>query len=692
MKRTAEIIPFRRKGFRAVPFFERGDAMLASAHSDYIRARVDESYIESMGLRSVEEGLLIPFAHSDGTWMVDYGTIRLLPTRGTQKFRTTGGKGNRAYLAPGPDWAKVFEDTSIPIYWCESPIKAAALGAHGVAAIGLNGCSGLFTKNAHGDSVPVLELDDIKLKRRKNIIVFDSDVASKWQVQRALKRTTAVLTKRGGRCFFKLVPALKGEKTGVDDYVARRGFRKFKKLKLHTLDEPQFADWGLNSEPQQTDTGNAYRFAERHSDDARYVYGPEIWILCDRVGWRPDRTKQVWNLAREAVKSIGREALEVVDSDRRKDMIKWMLRCENKERLSAMLDGAATLPSIAVTPDDLDQHPMLMTVANGVVNLATGQLQQSDPHLLLTKRSPITFDADATCPRFERFIAEIMGGNPDLVAYVQRMIGYMLTGDTKEQCFFVFHGTGSNGKSTLLRILNELLGDFATSARMETFLTQQRSAGGPSEDIARLHGARVVSAVESEFGQRLAESQIKELTGQDRITARGLNAKSFSFTPQLKLVLVCNHLPVIRGGDHAIWRRVHLVPFEQTFTPKKGERLIDELRAELPGILQWAIRGCLEWQRLDELAPPKDVIRATQRYRADSDVFSQFIDECCERNEAGFVKSDEVYQVYRDWALRNGMHVMNTKVFAQCMEERGIVKRRKKSGYQYRGIFVRKNR
>jgi putative DNA primase/helicase len=389
------------------------------------------------------------------------------------------------------------------------------------------------------------------------------------------------------------------------------------------------------------------------------------------------------------VLSIGREALTLADQKKRDVQLHHMRGSESNPRLVAMLQGAATMPETAVSVEELDAWPMLLTVKNGVVDLATGKLLAPDPELLLTKRTQVPFEPDAKCPRFKKFIREITGGNKKQARYLQRVAGYLLTGDTREQCFFVFHGSGSNGKSTLLRVLAELLGDFATVARMETWTAQLRKAGGPSEDIARLQGARMVSSVESDQGQRLSESLIKELTGQDRVSARNPHERSFEFQPQFKPILVCNHKPVIRGSDDAIWRRVKLVPFEQKFTKTKDKTLFNKLLDELPGILQWAIRGCIKWQKTG-LAEPQSVRTATENYKHDSDELGQFIEDRCATGKKLSAPASDLYGAYKSWAIKNGHFVLSNKTFAQRITERGFEKDRKTAGVSYRGLAISK--
>ncbi|HYU47276.1 MAG TPA: phage/plasmid primase, P4 family, partial [Terriglobales bacterium] len=253
------------------------------------------------------------------------------------------------------------------------------------------------------------------------------------------------------------------------------------------------------------------------------------------------------------------------------------------------------------------------------LNLKTGTLQPHCREDLLTKCLPIAYDPNAECPTWLDFLKTIMANNAALITFLQRAIGYSLTGDTSEQCLFIAHGSGSNGKSTFLEVLQALLGDYAESTPSASLLAKDRHDGIPN-DIARLRGARLVTAVEIGEGKRLNEELVKRLTGQDTMTARFLFAEFFDFHAEFKLWIACNHLPTIRGTDHAIWRRIRLIPFTVTIPDEQQDKkLPGKLQAELPGILRWAIQGCLAWQE-QELSTPSEVIAATKDYRALMDV------------------------------------------------------------------------
>ena len=277
---------------------------------------------------------------------------------------------------------------------------------------------------------------------------------------------------------------------------------------------------------------------------------------------------------------------------------------------------------------------------------------------MMRKLAPVEFYPEAKCPTFIGFLHRILGGDEELIGFLQRAIGYSLTGDTGEQVLFVLNGTGANGKSTLIRVLQELLGEYGQQTPMETLMVT-KSTGVPN-DIARLEGARFVAAVEAESGQRLAEAKLKQLTGGDRLAARFLYGEHFEFTPVCKLWLATNKLPEVRGTDEGIWRRFRVIPFNVTIPEAERDRSLPEkLRAELPGILNWALAGCLDWQR-NGLCPPAKITDATKAYRDDMDGVAQFVGDCCVMDREADVTVKALYDNYVEWVKQTGKRLSHS--------------------------------
>lgn len=436
---------------------------------------------------------------------------------------------------------------------------------------------------------------------------------------------------------------------------------------------------GTDREPPAfslSDTGNAERMVAQHGRDLRYCYPWVKWLIWDGHRWAPDDTAEVERRAKATIRSIATEAAAVAadDSAAFKALTTFALRSENVQRRRAMIQLAQSEEGIPVVPEDLDGDPMLFTCLNGTIDLRTGDTEPNDRRNLITKLSPVSYDPDATCPEFMAFLKQITNGRSGLMTFLQRALGYSLTGLTVERSIFILHGVGANGKSTLLEIARYILGDYAMRTPTETLLMKRD--GGIPNDIARLKGARFVSASEAEEGRRLAESLIKEMTGGDTISARFMRGEFFDFKPEFKTWLATNHRPVIKGTDQGIWDRIKLVPFDVRIPEHhRDKHLLDKLRTEAPGILAWMVQGCLDWQR-GGLGTPEEVRTATEGYRAEMDVLAAWIDDCCVTYPSAQATGKTLYHSYKVWADESGEKPLTNKAFSQRMAERGFTKTR----------------
>ena len=319
-----------------------------------------------------------------------------------------------------------------------------------------------------------------------------------------------------------------------------------------------------------------------------------------------------------------------------------------------------------------DRNSWLMAVANGEVDLRTGSLRPGTPEDRITLHAEIAFDPDAQCPRWMRFLEEVFDGDAELISYLWRAIGYSLTGDTSEQCFFCFCGNGANGKSTLLNTTRYVIGTYASNLPFSAFELTARSA--ISNDVATLPGKRFVTAIETDESARLNEARIKALTGGDILTARPLYRDYFSFKPVAKFWLAFNHRPIVADDSHGFWRRVHLIPFDKQFDPRVDTKLEDTLRSEAPGILAWAVRGCLLWQA-QGLNPPFTVMAATQVFRTENDPLQDFLDDRCEFDPSAEVSVATLRETYVRWARENGERNIPRLQFSRRLEAMGLQKR-----------------
>jgi putative DNA primase/helicase len=371
------------------------------------------------------------------------------------------------------------------------------------------------------------------------------------------------------------------------------------------------------------------------------------------------------------VRSIYGEAAAAEDEDRRKALAKHAASSEAEGKIKAMLELAKS--EVPISPDELDADPWLLNAPNGTIDLRTGELQPHRREDFITKMAGAEYDPNAAASVWGTFLERVLPGG-ELRAFVQRSTGYSATGDTSEQCLFINHGPGANGKSTFQEALGEALGDYATRTPTEMLLTKR--AGGVPNDVARLKGARFVAASETEEGRRLAESLVKDLTGQDTISARFMRAEWFDFKPTHKLWLSTNHKPEIRGTDNAIWRRIRLIPWSVIVPPVERDRKLPEkLKAELAGILAWAVDGCLKWRR-EGLREPEEVRRATRAYRAEMDVLAAFLADCCEKGEGETAYAGELWKVWQRWCEETGERPESQKKFGGRLSERGFLNHR----------------
>jgi len=385
--------------------------------------------------------------------------------------------------------------------------------------------------------------------------------------------------------------------------------------------------------------------------------------LADRRYGRGDQAGQ------SAVRGIYSEAARAANEEERKKLAKHAMASEAHIRIRAMIALAESEPGVPVLPDILDADPWLLTVANGTLDLRSGELLAHDPELFSTKLIEVEYDPAADCPSWLRFLDEILSGDDGTIRFLQRAIGYSLTGDTSERCLFVLYGGGANGKTTFLEVIRATMGDYALRTPTETLLLKR--SGSVPNDVARLRGARFVSASESEEGRRLAESLIKDLTGGDTISARFMRAEWFDFVPECKVWLGTNHKPEIRGTDQAIWDRIRLIPFEVTIPEKKQDKqLADKLKGELPGILAWAVQGCLDWQR-EGLGVTEKVKAATKAYREEMDILAGFIEDCCIEGADKEALAGDLHQAYKDWGGD-----LSQRKFGRALRERGYEKGR----------------
>ena len=417
-----------------------------------------------------------------------------------------------------------------------------------------------------------------------------------------------------------------------------------------------------------TDLGNAERLVRLFGDQIRFV--PQWgWLVWDGKRWVRDPEGQwVMEFAQETVKQIYHEAAEAPTAEERERLAKWAIASESHQRITAMVKQASS--QCRASPKEFDADDWLLNLENGVLNLRTLELLPHDPSLMLTKLAPVVYDPTADCPRWKAFLQRIFDGNERLIRFVQRAVGYSLTGSTREQCLFFLYGTGANGKSTFLEVIRALLGDYAATAEFSTFVADRK--GSVRNDIARLHNARLVTAIEVGEGKRFAEELIKVLTGGDTVAARFLYREFFEFKPRFKVWLAANYKPEIRGTDWAIWRRIRLIPFTVTIPPEEQiPDLAEQLKGELSGILNWALEGLKDWLA-NGLQPPPEVTEATEAYRAEMDIVGLFVQDACVLDPKAVTPSKELYEAFKEWANENGYEPFGQTAFGRRLAAKGF--------------------
>jgi putative DNA primase/helicase len=433
-----------------------------------------------------------------------------------------------------------------------------------------------------------------------------------------------------------------------------------------------------------TDLGNARRLVRHHGNDLHYCWPWGKWLHWTGKHWRIDNTGAVERLAKDTIAKMYVQAI-TLPQQQREALIKHAMETEKRvARIDAMIRSAQSEPGIHLLPGQLDNDQWALNTLNGTLDLRTGQLHSHRRDDLISKLCPVEYLADAQCPLWTATVTRVLG---PLANYTQRLLGYGLTGSTREQMFSIWHGTGANGKSTILNTILHVLGhDYAMKAPSDLLMTQY---GEPHPTrLADLHGKRLVCAVETEEGRRLCEPLVKELTGGDVIRARRMREDFWEFSPTHKLILATNHRPRIVGTDNGIWRRVKLLPFEVSIPPAEQDtELPEKLKGESAGILAWLVRGCLAWQR-DGLNAPEEVMAATNAYRSTQDALGGFLDERCVQGPAYRCKASTLYAAYTAWCKATGETEITQRDFGQRISERGF-ERKKNNGIWYIGIQPR---
>jgi putative DNA primase/helicase len=434
------------------------------------------------------------------------------------------------------------------------------------------------------------------------------------------------------------------------------------------------SDWDDDEAPAFSDEDLALRFAALHVYTMRHVAMWGRWFKWTGKVWARDEKRVAFSLSRQVCRAASRECPKAAAKS-----------TASAKTVAAVERLAQADPRLATTVDIWDADPWLLNTPDGVVDLRTGKLRPHNSSDYMTQITAVGPGGD--CPRFKQFPGEIMDGDQEMVAFIQRVLGYCLTSDISEEVIFFLHGTGQNGKGVLTSTVEWIMADYCKSAGDEVFT--QTNHDRHTTEIARLQGARVVLVSEVEEGKRWAEAKLKKMTGGDTLTARFMRQDDFQFKPQFKPLISANHKPQIKSVDTAMRRRMHLIPFSVTIPPEKRDNeLKAKLKDEGPGILQWMIEGCLEYQRIG-LAPPQSVVDATNEYFKDEDNIANWISEQCEVGPRFFEASSRLFAFWRHYAEKNNLSVGNSKKFKAELNRLGYTDRRGSAGVAYHGLKIR---
>ncbi|WP_302493478.1 phage/plasmid primase, P4 family [uncultured Ruminococcus sp.] len=453
---------------------------------------------------------------------------------------------------------------------------------------------------------------------------------------------------------------------------------------IQTVDEEKMRAYTFD------DMGNAERFVDLFGENVRYCYTEKKWYFYNSMRWSVDNLGVILRMADKCVEAMKAEAKLYLQADEEsggdmaKAFEKHMKSSRSNKSKKAMLNEIEH--HLPILPIQMDRYKMALNTPSGIINLKNGDVKAHNPEYYFTKITSVDCAEAADCPRWLAFLDDIFAGDKDLIRYIQKAVGYSLTGSTAEQCAFFLYGTGRNGKSTFIDVIRDVFGDYAANIQPETIMVKSSQSNAINSDIARLKGARLVTSVEPNEGVRLNEGLLKQLTGDDTVTARKLYSEEFEFKPEFKLWMATNHKPIIRGTDTGIWRRIHMIPFNvQIPEDKVDKNLTHKLKAEMTGIFKWCIDGCLMWQR-EGLQMPAAVLKSVREYRREMDVISAFIEDKCTLE--GTVQASMLYAAYASWADSNNEYCMSNTKFSTELAKR--FEKIKGRNYNYfTGISIR---
>ena len=458
----------------------------------------------------------------------------------------------------------------------------------------------------------------------------------------------------------------------MSEKINTKGLNDRERLAIEELSRDLRANKFVNGQMQFTDITNRDYFLKAYGDFMLYCITWNKFLVWNGTNWDIDTRGRV---AERCVKFIHQmyRGLRVIDDRQLQTAFeKHLIKSESFRRIQALEGLLKISEEIKVEDYELDTNNYYFNVDKYTLNLKTMRVMEPNQKHFITKKSNFIFEKGADCPTWKMFLMQIFNKDLNLIKFIQKAMGYSLSGDVSEQCLFILWGTGANGKSTFLNVLQHLFGDYACSTMIETFMKKNSEQ---SNDLARLKGARLVTTSEIEQGKQISESLIKSVTGEDWLTARFLYGEYFSFKSTFKIFMATNHKPKIRGADNGIWRRIKMIPFTVTIpVEQRDKNLTEKLIAENSGILNWLLQGYAMWRKEGLSDEPEAIRNANNEYRMDMDTVGTFVQECLEIDASlkWRLNNTLLYNTYIKWCTANNERVMSQKWLTMRMSEKGF--------------------
>jgi len=555
--------------------------------------------------------------------------------------------------------------SNAPLYICEGEKDAVTLLSHGFQCItNTTGC-GSIPKLSNG------EYDfNIYTKFEEIYIIYDNDEAGQKGADKLGQALKGEYPKKSIRVvnWSESLP----DKYDVTDYFSES----------NTVDE--FECWVskvsieiIIEEDKDvrfplTDSGNAELLVYLNKANLRFNHTSKKWLIWNSQYWKPDLTNKINTFAIQAARYRQNGSMSIEDSRERELVFKWGIRSESKMNIDSTIKLAQSGSTISTLESDWNNHPFKIQFENGVYNLETHQFSNGNPDDMITQSVGYDFEMDASCRKWEDAIAEMFSGDIDMINYMQKLMGYCISGDMSEQSFFIFVGSGANGKSVCLEVMRICMAEYTIDAPFTTF--EQSKYNNQSNELARLNGARIVTASESSDSKSLNVERLKNITGGDPITARFLYSEHFTFKPECKIFLAVNILPNADDTSKGFWRRVHIIPFNECFEGERcNEYLVNELGLEKAGIMNWMIEGFKKW-KLEGLDKPHDVVRMSKEYEVESNPINEFIELFLEVKDGSVISSSDLYIRFERWLQSEYPKIKITQTkFSKGIKSKGYV-------------------